>query len=107
LKNSFYVDFLLENVNLAKGAPQGMTKVSYRHNFGYIKLYFGVFAKLIDISICLCNLLFHWCYFVFSILCFTGGTNLLCFTGGISYVSLVLFCLFNLMLHWWYLLCFT
>jgi hypothetical protein len=50
LKNSFYVDLLLENENLAKGAPEGIMKFPY--GLGYIKLCFGVFAKLININIC-------------------------------------------------------
>jgi hypothetical protein len=33
-------------------SPASSTAKTPRHSFGYIKLYFGVFAKLIDIKIC-------------------------------------------------------
>ena len=53
LKNSFYVDLLLGNENLAKGAPQSIMKFPYGYGLGYIKLCFGVFPKLININICI------------------------------------------------------
>jgi hypothetical protein len=46
------MDLLWENENIAKGTFQGITKVLLQTQIGYIKLSFGVFAKLIDINIC-------------------------------------------------------
>jgi hypothetical protein len=47
------MDLLWENENIAKGTFQGITKVLLQTQIGYIKLSFGVFAKLIDINISL------------------------------------------------------